>query len=53
MDTDKLLEIIEKMMDCKGTNYPCVCKEYFDGYDDGYRDALKDIMREIKYRANH
>lgn len=51
MDADKLLEIIEEMMECKGMNYPHACKEYFSGYDDGYHDALKDVMREIKCRA--
>lgn len=51
MDTNKLLEIIEEMMKCKGGNYPRACKEYFDGYDDGYHDALKDVMHEIKCRA--
>ena len=53
MDTNKLLEIIEEMMECERVSYPCACKEYFNGYDDGYIDALKDVAHEIKYRANH
>lgn len=51
MDANKLLEIIEEMMKCKGISCPRACKEYFDGYDDGYYDALKDVMYEIKHRA--